>query len=101
MDTSQNNQAEKINEFDGEELLKWILEDHKKTFKDDEQVEKFRAADIDGATFLEHADQVEYFQKNCDLPIGPCERLARLARTIMGPETAGAKSKSLSFIPST
>jgi len=104
MYTSQTSQAkpiiEGINELDADELLEWIQQERPKALKGD-KVEKFKEADIDGATFLKHAGDVDFFENKCNLPIGTSERLADLAKEIAGVETAGAKSKSLSFIPCT
>jgi hypothetical protein len=69
---------EKIKEWDGDELLKWIQDNRKKALKGD-TLEKFKAADIDGATFLKHAGKKEYFREECNLPIGTSGRLADLA----------------------
>ena len=104
MYTSQTSQAkpiiEGINELDADELLEWIQQERPKALKSD-KVEKFKKADIDGATFLKHAGDVDFFENKCNLPIGTSERLADLAREIVGVDTAGAKSQSLSFIPYT
>jgi len=44
---------------------------------------------------------VEFFENKCNLPIGASERLANLARELAGGETAGIKSKLLSFMSCT
>ena len=82
---------EEIKEWDGDELLEWILEKRPKALKGD-KLEKFKAADIDGATFLKHAGSKKYFHEECNLPIGTSERLADLASEIAGGETAGDTS---------
>jgi hypothetical protein len=103
MDTSQTSKAkptiEEIKELDADELLEWIQK-RSKALKGG-TVEKFKDAEISGRTFLTLADNVEFFKNECHLPIGPSLELADLAREIVGVETAGAKSKSLSFIPCT
>ena len=83
---------EEIKEWDGDELLEWILEKRPKALKGD-KLEKFQAADIDGATFLKHAGKKKYFHEECNLPIGTSERLADLASEIAGGETAGMVQK--------
>jgi hypothetical protein len=100
MDTSQTNQADEINELDADELLEWIQQKRPKVLKGD-TLKKFKEAEIPGRAFLMLADNVEFFKNECNLPIGPSLVLADLAREIAGVETAGAKSKSLSFIPCT
>jgi hypothetical protein len=44
---------------------------------------------------------MKYFREECNLPIGTSEMLADLAKEIAGEETAGMKSKLLSFISCT
>ena len=91
---------EEIKELDEGQLLKWIQKEQPKLLKGD-KLKKFKATDISGEVFLNHAGDVEFFQKECNLTIGLSERLADLARKIAGRETAGIKSKLLSSMPRT
>ena len=81
-------------------MLKWIQQKQPELLKDDD-LKKLRAARISGPVFLIYAGDEEFFQKKCNLPIGTSVMLAELAREIAGGETAGIKSKLLSFIPCT
>jgi hypothetical protein len=62
---------------------------------------KLKEGRIDGVIFLNHAGDMKYFREECNLPIGTSEMLADLAKEIAGAETAGMKSKLLSFISCT
>jgi hypothetical protein len=99
MDTSQAKPTiEQIEKWDKNELLGWI---HKKLpgLLTGDDLEKFETASIRGRTFVRHAGDVEFFQKM--LPYGISDELANLAMEIVGRETAGMKSKLLSFTPCT
>jgi hypothetical protein len=100
MDSHTNPTIEEVKKWDADELLEWIEQQEPKLLKGD-KLEKFKAADISGRAFLMKADNVEFFKKECNLPIGPSVVLADLAREIAGGETASIKSKLLSFIPCT
>jgi hypothetical protein len=89
---------EEVKEWDQHELLEWIQKKRSKLLKGD-SLEKLKAADISGEAFLMLADNSEFFQKKCNLSFGVSETLAYLAAEIVGMETAGMKSKLLSFIP--
>jgi hypothetical protein len=56
-------------------------------------LEKFKAKEISGDVFVDHAGDVEFFENKCDLPIGPSEGLAKRARKFAGGETAGMVQK--------
>jgi hypothetical protein len=71
-----------IKEWDEYELLKWIQQKQPKLLRDD-NLEKFKAAFINGSVFLKHAGDVEFFNR-CNLPMGISDRLADLAREIAG-----------------
>jgi hypothetical protein len=86
---------EAIKEWDADELLEWLKQIRPKLFNDD-QHEKFKAADIPGEVFLLKAGNVKFFQNECNLPIGPSLDLADLAR-----EMAGRKTTNTSTSPST
>ena len=92
--------AEQVNEWTSDKLLDWIKK-HRPTLLKDDQLKKLEQEDISGDVFLNHAGDVEFFKNKCNLPIGASERLANLARELAGGETAGIKSKLLSFIPCT
>ena len=101
MDTSEHKPTTKeIKEWDKNELLEWIQQQRPKPL-DGDILEKFKAADIPGKIFLKHAGDAEFFEKKCNLSIGPSEILADLAAEIVGMEAAGVKSKLLFFIPCT
>ena len=84
---------EKIKEWDGDELLKWVRDNRPKALKGD-KLEKFKAADIDGATFLKFAGKMEFFLEKCNLPSGTSVRLADLAS-----EMAATAGKSTNHAP--
>lgn len=69
---------EEIKELDSVELLEWFQREHPKALQGD-KLDKFGEADIDGATFLKHAGDMEFFCNGCNLPIGTSARLADLA----------------------
>jgi hypothetical protein len=91
---------QEIEEWDEDELLSWIQKKRKKLLRGD-NLEKFKSADIPGSIFLKHAGDRKFFHEDCSLPIGPSEALADLASEIAGGETAGMKSKLLSFMSCT
>jgi hypothetical protein len=103
MDTIQAKPTtEQVNEWNADQVLEWIKEHRPKLLSDD-QKKIFRAKDISGDIFLNHDGDVESFENKCNLPIGASERLANLAREFVeaGGETAGMKSKLLSFLSCT
>jgi hypothetical protein len=91
---------EEIKEWDEDDLLDWIQQKRPKLLKGDD-LKKLKAARISGHVFLIYAGDVEFFKKECNLPVGTSAVLANLAMEITGGETAGKKSKLLSFIPCT
>jgi len=91
---------EEVKDWDEVELLQWIQQKRSKLLEDD-QLEKFKAADISGEAFLMLADDAEFIKKNINLSFGVSETLAKLAAEIVGMETPSIKSKLLSFIPYT
>ena len=92
--------AEEVGAWDVDELLEWIQQVRPKLLRV-ESLEKFKAAEISGEVFLNHAGDYEVFRKIFNLSVGPSVVLAELARVIKEGETAGMKSKLLSFIPCT
>lgn len=91
MDTSEHKPTTKeIKEWDKNELLEWIQQQRPKPL-DGDILEKFKAADIPGKIFLKHAGDAEFFEKKCNLSIGPSEILADLAAEIVGMEAVGVK----------
>jgi hypothetical protein len=83
---------EEIKNWDADELLKWIKDNRPKLLKDD-QLEEFKAKDISGDVFVDHAGDVEFFENKCNLPIEASSRLTNLAREMAGGETAGVVQK--------
>jgi hypothetical protein len=83
---------EEIKNWDADELLGWIERNRPKLLKGD-KLEKFKAEDISGDIFLDHAGDKKYFHEECNLPGGTSERLANLAREMAGGETAGVVQK--------
>lgn len=101
MNTSEHKPTiEETQEWDEDELLKWIQQKRPKLLKGD-KLEKFKAADIPGKIFLKHAGDTEFFKKECNLTFGVSETLANLAAEVVGMEAVGLKSKLLFFIPCT
>jgi hypothetical protein len=86
--------------WDADELLDWIQQ-KLPTLLNGDDLKKLKEERIHGVIFLNHAGDRKYFREECNLPIGTSEMLADLARKIAGGETAGIKSKLLSFIPCT
>jgi len=91
---------EAIKNWDEDDLLKWIQQRHPKLLKGDD-LKKLKGERVDGVIFLNHAGDKKYFREECNLASGTSERLANLAREIAGGETAGMKSKLLSFMSCT
>ena len=88
---------EEIKEWDVDELLKWIQQKRPKLLKDDD-LKELKAARISGRAFLIQAGNVEFFEKKCNLPIGPSLELADLSSEIaerdnQPNQTAGQKRK--------
>ena len=86
---------EEINEWDKDDLLEWIHQERPGLLKDD-NLAKFESKFINKNVFEDHAGDVE-FVNICGLPYGVSYSLAKLAREAAGGETAGIKSKLLSF----
>jgi hypothetical protein len=96
---------EEIKEWDKNKLLKWIQQKRRGLLEGD-NLKTFEATFIRGRVFVKHAGDVEFFKHKCGLPIGISEELADLASEIAGVEiaggeTAGMKSKLLSFMSCT
>jgi hypothetical protein len=72
-----------IEDWDADELLDWIQEYRPNMLRDNDKLEKFKAEDISGDVFLNHAGDVEFFKNECHLPSGTSERLANLAREMV------------------
>ena len=89
--------VEKVKKWDYKELLQWIQQNEPIPLTGN-NLENFKEAHIPGQVFLKYAGNAEFFEKKCRLSIGPSETLAGLAAEIMERETAGIKSKLLSFI---
>jgi ABC-type ATPase with predicted acetyltransferase domain len=91
--------AEQVRQLDVIDLLAWIKENRPEMLKV-AHLNKLQAEEITGNDFLDHAGDVEFFNNSCGLPAGPSNRLSNLARELAeaGGETAGIKSKPLSFI---
>jgi len=85
--------VKKIREMDYEELLTWIKQ-KKPTLLRGEILTDFKTKYINGDVFLDHADDLRFFQEGCKLPIGPSDGLAKLARVVIEKETIGTKSQS-------
>jgi len=83
---------DEIKGYDVNELLGWV-EKNLPNALTRKQRDKFKDADINGTTFLEHAGDRKFFHEGCKLPIGTSERLAKLAA-----EIAPIKSKFTIFI---
>jgi hypothetical protein len=82
---------EEIKIWDSDELLKWIEQNQPKLLKGLKL--EFKAKDISGDIFVDHAGDVEFFRNKCKMPSGTSERLADLARQMAGGETAGMVQK--------
>jgi hypothetical protein len=91
---------EEMKELDEDELLKWI-EKTRPGLLGGDNLEKFKTASIRGGYFVKQAGNVEFFEQECNLPIGTSIGLAALAREIVGRENASMQSKLLSFISCT
>jgi hypothetical protein len=92
MDSHTTPTIEEIKEWGVDKLLVWIQQ-KRPTLLIGDKLEKFKVADISGENFLMQAGNEEFFEKKCNLPIGPSLTLAHLAAEIVS-----IKSKVLSFI---
>ena len=100
MDTSQEKPTtEQVKKWDEDKLIDWIKEYRPNLVKVG-QLEKLKAEYISGEIFLNHAGDVRFFKNECGLTAGASDWLANLAREFAeaGGETAGMKSKLLSFM---
>ena len=88
MSAANEPSTQEIKAFGDEELLQWIQQKKPKLLRG-ENLTKFQAAFIDGDAFLNHAGDVDFFEKRCGLPPGISVSLANLAS-----EVIGKKSKS-------
>jgi hypothetical protein len=81
---------QEIRGLDRKNLLEWLKES---MLLDSEDEEKFSNAKINGKVFLNHASDWKFFKEECNLPPGPSDRLAKLAREVIEKETIGTKNK--------
>jgi hypothetical protein len=92
----QANQAEptieEIRKWNEDELLMQIQQKRPGLLRDG-NLEKFREAFLNGDNFMDHANDVDFFEIKCHLPIGVSETLAWLAMEMAGGETTGTVQK--------
>jgi len=74
-------------------LLAWI-ERVKPTLLSGEDLENFKKEHINGDTFLDHAGDWKFFKEGCNLPTGPSDELAKLAREVIEGKIIGTMSQS-------
>jgi hypothetical protein len=91
---------EEIKEWNQDELLEWIQRKRPGLLEDD-NLETFKRAFIRGNVFVKYGCNMGFFKGGCNLPIGISCELADLAVEITRGETAGMKSKLLSFMSCT
>jgi hypothetical protein len=84
---------EKIRKMGYKELLTWIRQ-VKPTLLSRGDLENFKKEHINGDVFLGHASDWKFFKKECNLPAGPSDGLAKLASEVIGKETIDTKSQS-------
>jgi len=111
MDTSQEHNPkqarqaedtiEEIEDWDADTLPGWIEKHRQKVLKNADHREKFKAEDISGDVFLDHAGDAEWFENKCKLPSGTCTRLAKLAKEMAqkGKEQDTGTGKSTDHAP--
>jgi len=75
--------AQEIRTWGHEKLLEWIQGKLSVPLAPEDK-EEFLRAKINGNIFLKHADDPDFFEKKCKLPVGPSECLADLAEEIIG-----------------
>jgi hypothetical protein len=103
MDTSQAKPtAEQVKRWDHITLLNWIKTNQPEILND-ANLKKFEDEQVAGDDFLDNAGNAGFFKDVCKLPGGPSNRLAKLASKFAaaGRESAGIKSKLLSFMSCT
>jgi hypothetical protein len=103
MDTSQAKPTtEQVKGWDHVTLLNWIG-NNRPGMLGDADLKKFEDERIAGDDFLGNAGNTRFFKDICNLPGGPSYRLAKLASEFAeaGRESAGIKSKLLSFMSCT
>ncbi|KIX00089.1 uncharacterized protein Z518_10226 [Rhinocladiella mackenziei CBS 650.93] len=67
--------------WDDEQLLEWIQKIQPNIFRNKKNVSTFKAAEIDGSTFLDYAGDIDFFSKT-QLPPGVYGALASLAKKV-------------------
>jgi hypothetical protein len=103
MDTSEAKPtAEQVKRWDYITLLNWI-KTNQPAILDNTNLKKFEDEQVAGDDFLDNAGNAGYFKDVCKLPGGPSNKLAKLASKLAaaGRESAGIKSKLLSFMSCT
>jgi len=83
---------EEIEEWNEDDLLKWIHQERPGLLKDG-NLEKFSNAFIRGRVFVKHGCDAGFFKNECKLPVGISYELADLAMEIVGRHTAGMVQK--------
>ncbi|KIX05608.1 uncharacterized protein Z518_03580 [Rhinocladiella mackenziei CBS 650.93] len=89
---------QEMESWNDEQLLEWIQEIQPNIFRNKkENVSTFKAAEIDGSTFLDYAGDIDFFSKT-QLPPGVYGALASLAKKVkkqngQSDQTAGQKRK--------
>jgi hypothetical protein len=75
-----NPTVQQMKDWNKDELLKWILQEKPNLLSDDD-LEKFKAAKIEGVDFLWAAGDRAFFM-NAGLPVGTSQRLAILSHEV-------------------
>ena len=75
---------QEIRNWDDEELLQWIQKKKPRLLGNGYLQKKFKQAYITGDVFLDHANDVCFFEDRCKLPPGTSDGLVKLARNLFG-----------------
>ena len=81
--TANESSIQEIRGFGDDELLQWIQQKEPKLIRG-ENIQKFKEAAITGRSFLNHAGDVDFFERKCRLPPVLSDDLADLASEIIG-----------------
>ncbi|KIX01150.1 uncharacterized protein Z518_08875 [Rhinocladiella mackenziei CBS 650.93] len=72
---------QEMESWNHKQLLEWIKNRKPNIFANDKNVSTFEAAEIDGSTFLDYAEDLDFFRE-IGLPFGVYRALASLARKV-------------------
>ncbi|KIX01367.1 uncharacterized protein Z518_09092 [Rhinocladiella mackenziei CBS 650.93] len=89
---------DEINEWDADDLLKWIDQERPGLLKG-EGLERFKTANINKNIFVNSAGDMGFFRNECELSVGISKSLAMLASEVAKGKTTGPETRKRKHTP--